>query len=171
MIQAEKLATVGRLAAGVAHELNNPLGGILLYGNLLLESTPEIDPRYQNMRKLMTQATRAREIVKGLLTFARQSPSKIERVDLNTVVAEAISLVERHSQFQNVQIRTEFSPVPLWARVDVLKMQQVFINIILNGAEAMRKGGVLTVRSGFSDRTASAGWPSPTPERHDRKRT
>jgi signal transduction histidine kinase len=152
MVQAEKLATVGRLAAGVAHELNNPLGGILLYGNLVCEATPPGDPRYENMRKILIQATRAREIVKGLLTFARQSPPVIETVDLNTIVAETLSLLERHPQFQNVQIRTELSPLPLRVRVDGRKMQQVFINILLNGAEAMRRGGTLTVRSGFSER-------------------
>jgi signal transduction histidine kinase len=152
MVQAEKLATVGRLAAGVAHELNNPLGGILLYGNLVCEATPPGDPRYDNMRKIVIQATRAREIVKGLLAFARQSPPVIETVDLNTIVAETLSLLERHPQFQNVQIRTELSPLPLPVRADGRKMQQVFINILLNGAEAMRKGGTLTVRSGFSER-------------------
>ena len=152
MIQAEKLATIGRLAAGVAHELNNPLGGVLLYSNLIIESTPEDDPRRENMRKIVIQATRAREIVRGLLTFARKERPRIERVDLNTVVLEAISLLERQPQFQNVQIRTELSPLPLWVWVDVPKVQQVFVNIILNGAESMRRGGVLTVRSGFSGR-------------------
>jgi two-component system, NtrC family, sensor kinase len=152
IIQAEKLATVGQLAAGVAHEINNPLGGILLYGNLLIESTPADDPRRQNMQRIVTQAGRAREIVRGLLDFARQTPSTVERADLNRIIAETLALLERHPQFQNVQVRLEESPIPLWVRIDSAKIQQVFVNILMNAVEAMRDGGTLVVRSGFSER-------------------
>jgi two-component system NtrC family sensor kinase len=152
IVQAEKLATVGQLAAGVAHEINNPLGGILLYGNLLIESTPAEDPRRQNMQRIVTQATRAREIVQGLLDFARQTPPRIERADLNRIITGILALLERHPQFQNVQVRIEESPVPLWVQVDSSKMQQVFVNILMNAVEAMREGGTLTVRTGFSER-------------------
>jgi two-component system, NtrC family, sensor kinase len=152
IVQAERLATVGQLAAGVAHEINNPLGGILLYGNLLIESTPADDPRRQNMQRIVTQATRAREIVKGLLDFAHQTPPRIERADLNRIIAEVLALLERHPLFQIVQVRLEESPVPLWVQVDIAKIQQVFVNILMNAVEAMREGGTLTVRSGFSER-------------------
>lgn len=152
IVQAEKLATVGQLAAGVAHEINNPLGGILLYANLLIESTPADDPRRQNMQRIVTQATRAREIVRGLLDFARQTPPRIERADLNRIVTDVLALLERHPQFQIVQVRLEESPVPLWVQVDVPKIQQVFVNILMNAVEAMREGGTLTVRCGFSER-------------------
>ena len=152
IIQTERLATVGQLAAGVAHEINNPIGGILLYGNLLLESTSADDPRRENMAKIVTQAARAREIVKGLLDFARQTPPRIDRADLNSIVTEVTRLLERHPSFQNVLVRTEVSPTPLWVNVDTSKMQQVFVNIIMNGVEAMKNGGTLTIRTGFSER-------------------
>jgi two-component system, NtrC family, sensor kinase len=152
LAQAERLATVGRLAAGVAHEINNPLGGILLYSDLLLETTPADDPRRHNMTQISVQAQRALEIVKGLLDFARQSPPNVERRDLNRIVAEVLSLTERQADSLNVQLRTELSAVPLWVRVDTGQIQQVLVNIIINALDAMRGGGALTVRSGFSER-------------------
>jgi signal transduction histidine kinase len=151
IIQAEKLATTGRLAAGVAHEINNPLGGILLCADLLLETTEEKDPRRENMQRIAEEATRAREIVRGLLDFARQSRAEITRTNLNQVASEVLGLLDRQPLFQRVQIRSELCPAPLWVRLDRIKMQQVFINIIMNALEAMRDGGTLILRSGFSE--------------------
>ncbi len=152
ILQAERLATTGRLAAGVAHEINNPLGGILLCSNLLLECTDGADPRRENMQRIVTQATRAREIVRGLLDYAHQNPPRIASADLNGIVVEVLRLLERQPLYQRVQVRLEPCPVPLWVEVDAAKIQQVFINIIMNALEAMRDGGALTVRSGFSER-------------------
>jgi two-component system, NtrC family, sensor kinase len=150
--QSEKLATTGRLAAGVAHELNNPVGSILLYGNLLVEVTPADDPRRDNMEKIVTQATRAREIVRSLLDFSRQSPARIERIDLTLVVRQVLALLERQPLMQRVQVRTELSAVALPVEIDVGKIQQVLVNIVINALEAMRNGGTLTIRTGFSER-------------------
>jgi len=152
-MESEKLATIGRLAAGVAHEINNPIGGILLYSNLLLESTPESDPRRENMAKIAAQAERARAIVRGLLDFSRQTPSAIERVDLNRIVSGVLALLERHPAAQNIEVRAELSAVPLWVRADVSRLEQVFINIVVNALEAMDGSGSLTVRSGLSERS------------------
>jgi two-component system NtrC family sensor kinase len=151
-IRNEKLATTGRLAAGVAHEINNPLGGILLCGNLLLESTPLSDPRRDTIMRIVEQAARAKEIVVGLLDFARQASPKLERHDLNQIVLDVIRLLDRQPQFRAMRLRTELSASPLYVRVDRLKIQQVFVNIILNALDAMREGGQLTIRTGFSDR-------------------
>lgn len=152
LIEAEKLATTGRLAAGVAHEINNPLGAILLYGDLLLESTAVGDPRRENMTHVVDQAARAREIVRALLDFARQSPPSMAKTDLNQVLLDVFSLLERQPLLQRVQVRRELSPSPLLVCGDGPKLRQVFVNMIMNSLEAMREGGVLTVRSGYSDR-------------------
>ena len=148
--QAERLATTARLAAGVAHELNNPLGGILLYGNLLLESTPHDDPRHENMTRIVTQAARARDIVRGLLDFARESPAEIAALELNQLVRDTLKLLEK--QMQAVQVRTELSTVELWVRGDPGRLQQVLVNIIVNALDAMRDGGSLTLRTGYSEK-------------------
>jgi two-component system NtrC family sensor kinase len=150
--QAERLAATAQLAAGVAHELNNPLGGILLYGNLLVESTPSSDPRHENMTRIVAQATRAREIVKGLLDFARESPTERRPIDLGQLVRDTVKLLDRHPQFQAVQVRTELSTVSPWVRADAGKLQQVLVNIIMNALDAMDGGGVLTIRCGYSER-------------------
>jgi signal transduction histidine kinase len=154
-IRSEKLATTGRLAAGVAHEINNPLGGILLCGNLLLESMPLRDPRRDTIDRIVEQAARAKEIVVGLLDFARQAAPNLERHDLNQIVLEVLRLLDRQPQFRTMLLRTELSASPLWVRVDRLKIHQVLVNIILNALDAMREGGQLTIRTGFSERAGS----------------
>ncbi|MBD3162214.1 MAG: hypothetical protein GF346_07825 [Candidatus Eisenbacteria bacterium] len=150
--RTEELATIGHLAAGIAHEINNPLGGILLYGNLLVETTDADDPRRANMEKIVAQATRAQRIVQGLLDFSRQSPATKERVDLNRVVSGVLELMESHPRLQNVRIRREADPDPLLVDIDVSKIQQVLVNVIVNALEAMESGGNLTIRSGGSER-------------------
>ncbi len=148
--QAERMATTARLAAGVAHELNNPLGGILLYGNLLLESTPAADPRHENMGRIVGQAARARDIVRGLLDFARANPAEVEELDLNQLVRDTLRLLDR--QMQSVQVRGELSTVELPVRGDRGRLQQVLVNIVVNALDAMRDGGTLTVRTGYSEK-------------------
>lgn len=148
--QTERMATTARLAAGVAHELNNPLGGILLYSNLLLESTPPDDARHENMARIATQATRARDIVRGLLDFARESPGEVTVVDLNQLVRDTLKLLER--QTQAIQVRCELSTAELLVRGDSGRLQQVLVNIVVNAVDAMRDGGLLTVRTGYSEK-------------------
>jgi signal transduction histidine kinase len=128
------------------------LGGILLCGNLLLESTPLNDPRRDTILRIVEQTARAKDIVVGLLDFARQASPKLERHDLNQIVLEVLRLLDRQPQFRAMRLRTELSTSPLWVRVDRLKMHQVLVNIILNALDAMRDGGQLTIRTGFSER-------------------
>ena len=145
IMKSERLATLGQLAAGVAHEINNPLGAILMYSHLSLEETETEDPRRKNLEKVVGEATRCKNIVRDLLDFARQSEPKVEKVDANEILKRTFSLLRNQALFQNINITTTFSPFLPNTRMDAGQIQQVFTNILLNAAEAMDGEGELTV--------------------------
>jgi len=144
IMKSERLATLGQLAAGVAHEINNPLGGILMYTHLALEDLDEKDVLRSNLEKAVTEATRCKDIVKGLLDFSRQTEPKIEQSDVNKILEQTLDLVKNQALFQNVKITCNFSSLPT-ILIDAGQIQQVFTNIILNAAEAVEGKGELTV--------------------------
>jgi two-component system NtrC family sensor kinase len=147
LIQTEKLAAVGKLAAGVAHEINNPLTGILTNSSILLEDLPYDDPRRDDLQIIVDETLRCRKIVKGLLDFARQSKPQKQAVDLNQVAEDVLNLVKNQAIFQNIVVDLELdrSISPVMADKD--QMRQVVLNIVLNAAEAMPNGGSLHIRS------------------------
>jgi len=145
IMKSERLATLGRLAAGVAHEMNNPLGAVLMYAHLSLEEMDAADPRRENLERVAGEATRCKNIVKGLLDFARQTEPKVEQSDVNEILERTLSLVGSQAMFQNIRIIKQLCPSLPKALMDGNQIQQVFTNIILNAAEAMEDGGKLTV--------------------------
>jgi len=153
IMESERLAVVGQLAAGVAHELNNPLQGIVTYAHLLLERTPTEDPSREGLQKIVTQADRCREIIRSLLDFSRPRKPQMRPTDLNAILRECLALVERQALFHNIEIATEFSPDLPTATVDPAQMQQVFMNLIINAAEAVEGAGRLTLTT-HGDRAA-----------------
>ncbi|MFH1007007.1 MAG: cache domain-containing protein [Candidatus Latescibacterota bacterium] len=147
VMASKRLATLGRLAAGVAHEINNPLGGILVYSHLLVEDTEDQDPRKSNMEKIVREATRCKHIVKGLLEFARQAHPKVEQADVTQILNSALHLLEGQGVFRNVRLIRELSPSLPTVLADRSQIEQVFTNILQNAAEAMKEGGTITIKS------------------------
>jgi two-component system NtrC family sensor kinase len=147
MAQSEKLASIGRLAAGVAHEINNPLGGILTFSMLALEDCDDDHPLKQSLEVIVKQTLRCRETVKGLLDFARQSSSTPSLTEVNSIVDKTLLLLENQTIFQNIRTVRKFSPNLPDVLIDAGQLQQVVINIVINAADAMEENGVLTIET------------------------
>jgi two-component system, NtrC family, sensor kinase len=144
---SEKMASIGVLAAGVAHEVNTPLTGISSFTQMLLENADPADPKTALLEKIERQTFRAAKIVNGLLNLSRPGPSGAERtpVDLNAVVADVFSLLEHQFNVAKVKVRRELSPVPVAVFGIEHQLQQVFLNLFLNARDAMPRGGWLSV--------------------------
>jgi len=145
---SEKMASLGVLAAGVAHEVNTPLTGISSYTQMLLEQSDPQDPRTAVLEKIEKQTFRAARIVNGLLHLSRSNvgdASERTRVDLNAVVGDVLSLLEHQFQKGSVKIRRELASSEVPVLGFEFKLQQVFLNLFLNARDAMPSGGWLTI--------------------------
>lgn len=147
LFRAEKLASVGRLAAGIAHEINNPLGGILLFADILTRSGVD-DEQKQKLKTIIDETIRCREIVKGVLDFSRQTEPRFGRVSVPDLLDRVFGLVEKQALFQNIEVRKRYASrqIPL-VPGDTVQLQQVFLNIIVNAAQAIIERGTITVEA------------------------
>jgi signal transduction histidine kinase len=149
----EKMASVGLLAAGVAHEVNTPLAGISSYTQLLRGQLDEADPRQQVLEKIEKQSFRAAKIINSLLNFSRSSGTEFERVDVNKALLDVLSLVEHQLDGSRIRVRRELDAGVSPVRGNENRVQQVFFNLILNARDAMPSGGWLTLRTHADDDT------------------
>jgi len=154
LVQADKLSSIGLLAAGVAHEVNTPLAVISTYAQLLAKQVSGDDQKSKLLEKIAKQTFRASEIVNSLLNFSRTSPAEFDDVDLNKVVIETVSLVSHQLARAKVEVRLNLMPRLPSIKGNAGKLQQVFLNLVLNARDAMETGGNLTITSSATDDSA-----------------
>jgi two-component system NtrC family sensor kinase len=154
LVQSEKLSSLGRLAASIAHEINNPLAGILTYAKLLIRmleaehvDEPTRATSVKHLKLVQRETERCTAIVRNLLDFARQRPLSLKDTDVVAVLEEAVSLVGHQAALKGLTISKTVTPVPL-IKADAGQLRQAIVNIMLNGFEAMQSGGELRVRCG-----------------------
>ncbi|MFA7061436.1 MAG: cache domain-containing protein [Pedobacter sp.] len=147
LAQQGKMASLGVLSSGVAHEINNPLGVILGYAGYLEGKMSEEDPNYKYIHEIKRESKRCKKIVQDLLSYARTPRPSLEAVDLNELLAQIVDFAANHTDMRRVTINTEFAPNLPPIMLDGDQMRQVAINLILNAGGAMPDGGTLTVKT------------------------
>jgi hypothetical protein len=147
LVQADKLSSIGLLAAGVAHEVNTPLAVISTYAQMLARQVSGDEQKARLLEKIAKQTFRASEIVNSLLSFSRVSPTAFDEVSLNRVVQETLALVEHQLTESGIRVQLDLDEHLPPVRANVGKLQQVFLNLFLNARDAMETGGTLEIRS------------------------
>ena len=150
IMESERLALIGQLSANVAHELNNPLQGIVTYSHLLLEELATDNPARDSLEKIVAQANRSRDIIRGLLDFSRQRKPDKTLCDVNVVLKECVSLLEKQALFHNIQINMKLDAKVPSTIIDPSQIERVFINMIVNAADAMEGNGKLDLSTRYN---------------------
>lgn len=145
LVQSEKLASLGKMAAGVAHEINNPLTTIFIQTHLLLEKCESGDDARNSLNLIAEEASRCTQIVRGLLEFARKMPARTAPEDVNGIVERTLQLLTNQLAVRNIALVKNLEPGLQLVELDRNKIQQVFSNLVINACEAMPSGGKLTV--------------------------
>jgi two-component system NtrC family sensor kinase len=149
--RSEKLASLGNLVAGIAHEINNPLSGILLYASIV-DNDKRLDPLLKpDLERVIAECRRCADIVKQLLEFSREALPHKEAVSLNSLLDKVIALLQHQPSFQNISIKRSYDPDLGDVFVDSNQMQQVFVNLFINASHAMLKGGLISITTSRPD--------------------
>ena len=147
LIQSEKMAAMGKLAASVAHEINNPLTGILTFAEAAMDEAPEDQTSRGDLEIIVRETLRCRRIVRDLLDYSRLEKPKRTKMSINQVVERSLTLIRGQAPFRDVSFDLAFSDELPEVEVDVGQMQQLFLNLIINAADAMGHRGKITIRS------------------------
>ncbi|OCC14640.1 sensor histidine kinase [Dissulfuribacter thermophilus] len=157
LIESERLTAMGKIAGEIAHEINNPLGGILLYANLLKEDIKDGSSARENLDKIIRLATRCRIIVKALLNFGRSSSKAYSPVDLNEVIREMYSMIEDHRMFREINVVFNLSNELPHFMGDKGQIEQIVLNLLINAAEAIEGPGTILVSTEYKEGPFSLG--------------
>ncbi len=149
MAQADKLASIGEFSAGIAHEINNPLGIILGYTQLLLRDEPEPTEKHQDLKTIEKHVRNCKSIVQDLLNFARSSQNEKKPVDIHKIIADVVNFIQQHSRSDNIAIKKDFDPHIPSLVLDEKKINQVFMNLIMNARHAVSDSGVIRLSTRF----------------------
>ena len=147
LMQSEKMAGLGRLAAGVAHEINNPMSGIMLYANLVQEELGLDHPLSNDLQTIIHEAERCKTIVADLLEFSHQTTYEMDLVDLNEVIQKTLTILQHQPLFQNITIIRALDPLLPGIYGNSIRLNQVVMNIVVNAAQAMEGKGQLRITS------------------------
>jgi len=145
LVKAEKLASIGKLAAGIAHEINNPLTSVLTFSSLLLEQCPESDPRHERLKMVVKETTRARNIVRQVLNFAKEAPLRKEKINVNRLVKEIAESLTAQGTFKDIELSLNISENLSDIYIDSVQIGQVITNILVNAAHAITPPGRITI--------------------------
>ncbi len=151
LLRKETLASIGQLAAGVAHELNNPLGTILLLSDVMHKQTDQDDPHHADLGLIIDETVRCKRIVSDLLNFARQQELLAQDTDLHALLDQVIKNTSRQDAFKQVTVIRDYYDTPIIIQADPTQMQQVFINLLNNAAEAIEGEGKITITTRQAD--------------------
>ena len=145
LLHKERLASMGQLSAGVAHEINNPLGTILLFADILYKETAVTDPKRGDLKLIIDETVRCKNIVADLLNFARQQEVLVQETDIHALLDQVVEILNHEPIFTGVTVVRQYDPALPHIQADPAQLQQVFINLLRNSTEAMAAGGTLTL--------------------------
>jgi two-component system, NtrC family, sensor kinase len=148
MVQADRLASIGEFSSGIAHEINNPLGIILGYTQLMLRNEPGDSDRAADLKTIEKQVRHCKSIVEDLLNFARTTAPTREMCDIHGLLDDVLQLIRQHSTMDGIRVQTEYDPGVGRISLDKKKMRQVFINLLTNARQAVGTQGTITVSTG-----------------------
>jgi signal transduction histidine kinase len=146
-LQTEKLSALGRMAAGIAHEINNPLGGILLYSSNLFKKVPGEGPLKEGLEIIINETLRCKTIIQDLLEFSREKEPEKVLANINRIIEKTLGMLENEFRLHHVNVKKFLSREMQDNLMDVNQMHQVFVNLLLNAVEATQENGEITIMS------------------------